>query len=308
MGASVVGSLKTIMLIVLLFGTGAWLWWGMEASTYSRWWQEGKMSLVVPEAGLGWAQGGAMVVGIFSTQAYLQPIFASRSARAAKSGSITAGILIILIGLVSAWIGLYMHDAHPDLTPREAIPQFFLMHSPAWLAGAAYAVILLSVVMTGAALTLSIATIINRDIIQRYSNHFREESRNMALSRYLILGVIGLSYAIVCWDDQAKILHWAFLAMTLRGVTIFFPVMFFLFRIQPVHERWAVAAVWGAPLFSLCWTWWLLRITGIDPLVVSGIWSAATLFIGWLSMKRSTRHELTLRQVDSYKETPTPPA
>jgi SSS family solute:Na+ symporter len=237
-----------------------------------------------------------MVVGIFSTQAYVQPIFASRGTREARSGAVTAGVIIVLIGLVSAWIGMFMHDLHPALSPREAIPQFFLLHAPAGVAGAAYAIILLSVVMTGAALTLSIATILNRDLIQRYTARFCEEGRKMAVSRFLILAIIAISYAIVCWDDQAKILHWAFLAMTLRGVTIFFPVMFFLFHIHPVHPKWAVAAVWGAPLFSLVWTWWMLPIAEIDPIVVSSIWSALALLAGWLYGKRQTSRELALDQ------------
>jgi SSS family solute:Na+ symporter len=115
----------------------------------------------------------------------------------------------------------------------------------------------------------------------------------------LILTIIAISYAIVCWDDQAKILHWAFLAMTLRGVTIFFPVVFYLFHIHPVQSNWAVAAIWGAPVFSLVWTWWLLPVTGIDPIVVSGIWSALALLAGWWYWKREARRDLALQQADA---------
>jgi solute:Na+ symporter, SSS family len=287
MGASIVGTLKTVMLILLLLGTGAWLWGQLGGETIVRWWQQGRLSLVVPEVGLGWVQGASMIVGIFSTQAYLQPIFASRSEREARSGSVAAGLVIILIGLVSAWIGLYMHDTHPELAPREAVPMFFLTHAPSWLAGAAYAVILLSVVMTGAALALSIATILNRDVIQRYTARFRSEESRLRLSRALILGVIAVAYALVCLDENALILHWAFLAMTLRGVTIFFPVLFSLFHISPVERRWAVLAVWGAPLLALAWAWWLLPATGIDPLYVSGLWSAAALLAGRMTARKT---------------------
>ena len=298
MGASVVGTMKTMMLILLLFGTGAWLWWSSDADTYLRWWQEGKITLTNQEAGLGWTQGLSMLVGIVSTQAYLQPIFAGRGVKEARNGAIIAGIVTILIGLVSAWIGMFMRDAVPNLVPREAIPHFFLSQTPSWVAGAAYAIILLSIVMTGAALTLSISTILNRDVIQRYSSRFRSERLSLLLSRTLILAVIAISYALVCLDDQALILHWAFLSMTLRGVTIFFPILFFLLEWKPISEKWATVAIWGAPLFSLVWTWWLLPMTGIDPLLASGIWSVAALLIGWWQLKNNKEKHLHWQQTD----------
>lgn len=285
MGASLVGTMKTVMLIVLLFITGVWLFAQTSGETYLRWWAEGRFSLLLPEAGLGWVQGAAMVVGIFSTQAYLQPIFASLNAREAKKGTVTAGIVIILIGVLSAWIGLYMYETHPDLVPREAIPQFFLTYAPNWFAGAAYAVILLSVVMTGAALTLSIGTIINQDVIQRYTKRFQTERAKLAISRSLIFGVILAAYLIVCADTNSLILQWAFLAMTLRGVTIFFPVMLYLFRFGPIESRWAELAIWGAPLLALLWSWFGLPLTGIDPLYLSGLWSLAALLIGKMKSK-----------------------
>jgi SSS family solute:Na+ symporter len=221
--------------------TAVWLWWNGSADDYLRWWSEGRFSLVAPEANLGWAQGAAMVVGIFSTQAYLQPIFASYNVHEARKGAVWAGVTIILIGLVSAWIGLFMHDAHPELAPREAIPQFFLRYAPLWFAGGAYAVILLSVVMTGAALTLSIATILNRDVIQRYTVRFRSDASKLALSRGLILTVIVASYVIVCLDSNALILHWAFLSMALRGVPFFspsYPICSALDRLTTAGQQW----------------------------------------------------------------------
>jgi SSS family solute:Na+ symporter len=285
MGASLVGTLKTAMLILLLCCTAVWLWWNGSADDYLRWWSEGRFSLVAPEANLGWAQGAAMVVGIFSTQAYLQPIFASYNVHEARKGAVWAGVTIILIGLVSAWIGLFMHDAHPELAPREAIPQFFLRYAPLWFAGGAYAVILLSVVMTGAALTLSIATILNRDVIQRYTVRFRAEASRLALSRGLILAVIAACYVIVCLDSDALILHWAFLSMSLRGVTIFLPVVSYLLRFGPIDRRWATIAVWGAPIAALLWGWLALPVTGIDPLYIGGLWSLSALLLGKVTMK-----------------------
>jgi len=290
MGASVVGSMKTVMLAILLLLTGVWLGWQGDGEMYLRWWTEGRLTLFAPEANLGWAQGGAMVVGIFSTQAYLQPIFASQNDAEARTGSLVAGAVIILIGIISAWIGLFMKDAHPSIVAREAIPQFFLRYAPDWISGAACAVILLSVVMTGAALTLSITTILNRDVIQRYSLRFRSATRELAVSRALILLIIAAAYGIVCLDSGALILQWAFLAMTLRGVTVFLPILFYLLRLGPIDSRWAAIAVWGAPMTALAWTWGGMPFTGVDPLYVSGFWSLGALCAGkWTTKTPSLR-------------------
>nr|WP_277603123.1 sodium:solute symporter family protein [Brevibacillus sp. SYP-B805] len=279
MGASLVGTIKTVLLIGVLFLTGGWLFTEMASAAYLRWWEEGRLSLFAGDPAAGWAQGAAMFIGIFSTQAYIQPIFASRSAQAARRGAFMAGAVIILIGLCSAWIGLYMHDIHPDLPPRSALPQFFLLHAPPWFAGIAYAVMLISVVMTGAALALSIGTILNQDVIQRFTTHLVRESAKLAVSRALILLVIALAYALVCLEADSLILHWAFLAMTLRGVTIFLPLMCYLLRLGPLDHRWVAWSVWISPMVALLWTWWGQSATGIDPIYVSGLWSAATLLM-----------------------------
>ncbi|UFJ39199.1 hypothetical protein LOK74_14090 [Brevibacillus humidisoli] len=268
MGASLVGVVKTFMLLGLLLGMGIWLFGSLPLSAYQVWWEAGRLSLFADGVSAGWAQGMAMVIGIFSTQAYLQPVFAGRDVAAARIGSTTAGIVVILIGLISAWVGLFMHDIHPDIVPREAIPQFFVLHTPAWITGGAMAVILLSVVMTGAALVLSIGTIVNQDVIQRFTTRFSSDQQQVMLSRLLIMLFICLAYWLVISHTDSYILDWAFLSMTLRGVTVFFPVVLYLLGFQPVSRRSATIAVWGGPITALLWAAIAYANTGIDPLYV----------------------------------------
>lgn len=279
-GASMVGTLKTALLALLLFGAGVWLTLRLPAAEYLRWESEGRLSLFGGGAASSWAQGGAMVIGIFSTQAYLQPIFAGRTTRSARIGAFAAGSVIIAIGVMAAWIGMFMRDTHPHIEAREAISQFFFLYAPPWLTGGALAVILLSVVMTGAALALSIGTVLNQDVIQRVTRRFAGDEASLRLSRLLIVAVMLLAYAIVCSNANSLILEWAFLSMTLRGVTLFFPVLFFLLRIGPIERRWAEWSVWGGPLVALGWAWLGLKPTGIDPLYLGGLWSLLTLVLG----------------------------
>lgn len=279
-GASQVGSLKTVLLVTLLAGTGIYLAYDLPISTYQKWYMEGRLSLAPDGAGSAWAQGGAMVIGIFSTQAYLQPVFAAKSTRDARNASFITGLIIILLGLLSTWIGMFMHEQDSQLSPRHAITQFFLDYTPAWVGGTAYGVILLSVVMTGAALALSIGTIINQDVIQRYTDRFRRERDKLGLSRLFIFLSILLAYLIVCTSENSLILEWAFLSMTLRGVTLFFPIMAYLLKFGAVDPRWATFSIWGAPIVSLVWAWTLFPVTGIDPFYIGGTVSLLGLLIG----------------------------
>lgn len=285
-GASRVGSLKTLLLMCLLVGTGIYLAYALPFPTYEKWYAEGRMSLWSSGAGSAWAQGGAMLIGIFSTQAYLQPIFAAKSPADARKGSFIAGTLIMVIGLLSTWIGMFMHEQNPSLPPREAITAFFYLYTPDWVAGSAYGVILLSVVMTGAALALSIGTIFNQDVIQPYTSRFQQDWAKVGLSRFFIFLSIALAYLIVCSSANSLILEWAFLSMTLRGVTIYLPVMAYLLKFGAIHPKWVTVSVWGAPISSLVWTWTLLPTTGIDPFYIGGGVSLAALMIGkWSQLK-----------------------
>lgn len=292
MGASMVGTLKTLLLLLMLLGAGGYLLDWTDGAMLGAWQAEGRLSLFAAGAAAGLAQGGAMFVGIFSTQAYLQPIFAGRSDQDARRGAWAAGLVIMVLGLLSAWIGLYMHQVNPQLPPRQAVPKFFLTMLPDVLAGAAFAVILLSVVMTGAALTLSIATILNQDVLQRLSSRVETDKAKLAASRLLIVGVVLIAYTLVCLSPDSYILEWAFLSMTLRGVTIFLPILCYLLAWGPLEPRWAERAIWGAPGISLVWVWLGQPLTGIDPFYPGAAWSLLTLLAAKAAMNRkpTTKH------------------
>lgn len=291
-GASHVGTLKTVLLLIMLAGTALFLGMDIPGITYTKWWMEGRFTLVSDTASAAWAEGGAMIIGIFSTQAYLQPIFAGKKTTDARNGAFVAGVVIMLIGLVSTWIGMFMHEHHALIPPREVITQFFILYTPPWIAGSALGVILLSVVMTGAALALSIGTILNQDVVQRYTKRFKSEEAQLGVSRVLIGLSILLAYLFVVIETNSYILEWAFLSMTLRGVTIFLPVIVYLLRTKSIHPGWIAASVWGAPISTILWAWLAMDATQIDPFYIGGSWSFITLLIG-----KYTQHKKTLASI-----------
>lgn len=167
----------------------------------------------------------AMVVGFFSTQAFLQPLFSARDDRSARRGSLLAGVLIPVFGLMGAAIGLNMHVLNPNLNSVEALPYFLFNYLNPWLGGLAIGTILFSVITSGAALTLSMSTLITRDIIETKWPDLSPRQL-MILSRTLIpaIGLLALLFAL--YNANTLILDWTYFSNLIRGVTVFVPFMF----------------------------------------------------------------------------------
>jgi len=225
------------------------------------------------------ASGISVVAGFISTQTYLQPVFAGRDVRSARQGVILAGFLIALVGLAAAVIGLYMRATHPEIKPGSALPLFLLDYLNPWLGGAALATLLVSLVMTGAALCLGVGTILARDIYGRYRPG-AADGEMLRISRLLVLLVAAASLIFILFNMDSMILKWAYLSMALRGVTVFLPLLGAVFAARFLTPATGVRAVALAPLLAVLW--FLIFPGGGDPLYVGLCLSALFLTAGAL--------------------------
>ncbi len=107
----------------------------------------------------------SMLVGVISTQTYLQAVFSARDRRAARAGALWSALLIPPLGLFGIAVGLYMRQADPFLASVKALPAFLQGHLPPLFAGAAFAALLIAAVGTGAGLTLGVATTLRVDVL-----------------------------------------------------------------------------------------------------------------------------------------------
>lgn len=229
----------------------------------------------------------SVLIGFASTQTYLQPVFAAANTRAARRGAVFAGLFIPVIGIASVLVGMFMRAENPHLNPAAALPHFIFNYMPPWLGGITVATLLISLVLTGAALSLGISTVLGRDLYSRFRP--AAKSKEMLLvSRVLVL-LVGIGVLVmVTANVHSLILHWAFLSMALRGVTVFVPLAAAIFlagRLDPFLGRTAVAI---APLLTIVWAF--IFPDKIDPLYVGLIISAGILVLGSFRAKANDTH------------------
>jgi len=186
----------------------------------------------------------AMIVGVISTQSYMQGVFAARDVKSAVKGCVISGLTIIFIGLPPVLIGLYMRAAQPDLLPIYSLPYYLCEYMPDWLGGAGIAAILFSAVGSVAGLSLGMGTTLTKDVFSYLFNIC--EKKQLKLDRAItgsaiIFGALGgLLYS------DSLVLNWNYLSMDLRGMTIFVPMSFIIFFGRHIPKKAGMAAMAGA--------------------------------------------------------------
>ncbi len=168
----------------------------------------------------------SMLVGVVSTQTYLQAIFSARDAKRARRGALFSAVLIPPLGLLGVTVGLYMRQSSPQLESALALPTFILQHFPVVFAGVAFATLLIAAVGTASGLALGVATTLKIDVLgRRLSGHVRE----LFYFRGLTATVVLVAFVLLLFNLGSAIMDWSFLSMGLRGATLFFPLLFAIF-------------------------------------------------------------------------------
>lgn len=221
----------------------------------------------------GLAEGFSVIIGFISTQTYLQAVFAGKDARASRTGVLLTAGLIPVIGLACTFIGMYMGIVFPGLSPANALPHFAVVSLPPYIGGVLIGTLIVSLIITGAGLTLGAATILVQDLGPKV---FKLKPNLTALRVTVVLVTLG-ALMLVLADTHALILKWAFLSMALRGVTVFVPLVIAVFCKGRVSPKNGVRAVALAPLGAI--TWYLMGSPLIDPLYIGILLSFVLLLV-----------------------------
>lgn len=121
---------------------------------------------------------------------------------------------------------------------------------PGILKGISLGTLFIASVGTGAGLALGIATVINRELIQKEGKQQRLSAD--VINKLLIVVVLALATALSCVPGLGNtILKFAFMSMGLRGCTVFAPLCFLLWAKGRIKGNYAFVSIIGGSLVAL---------------------------------------------------------
>lgn len=223
----------------------------------------GGLNIFARGTGKELAGGISVFIGVLSTQTYLQAMFAGKDARTSRKGAWLAAAMILPVGLMGFFVGLYMRFQHPGMDSAQVLPVFILQYLPPWFGGIAFGGLLLSVIGGGAGLVLGISTVISNDIYLRLIRPRATEREKLWVNRGTIVVVVSLVVYYLLGGTSLLMSDLTYLSMGLRGATIFLPLLgaLFLRKWVPVWAGYALITV-GAGTVVL---WFLLGDKAVDP-------------------------------------------
>jgi SSS family solute:Na+ symporter len=186
----------------------------------------------------------SLLVGVISTQTYLQSIFSARDTVAARNGALISALLMPPLGLLGIAIGLYMRVHAPGIDSAKALPLFLARHFPPPLAGVAFAALLITAVGTAAGLAMGVGTTLYVDVVSKLR---QTDEHELPLMRLLTLGALLASFAVLLSDPTSAIMKWSFLSMGLRGATLFLPLLLAIFLGERTSARGGAISIYAAP-------------------------------------------------------------
>lgn len=223
----------------------------------------------------------SMLVGVISTQTYLQAVFSARDSSVARRGALLSAALIPPLGLFGILVGLYMRQTAPDLQSALALPTFLLQQLPAGFAGIAFATLLIAAVGTASGLALGVATTLKVDILRRWLGN---RTSDLRLFRLFTVAVVLSAFCLLLSNLGSAIMEWSFLSMGLRGATLCFPLLFAVFLPRANLRRAAIISVLSAPPAVILVGFY--PVTKIPPLFV-GLGLSLGIFLAILALQRS---------------------
>ena len=266
-GAGMAGLLKILLIFSTIFVGGIisfmdlGQWQGLKAtfpeypwfSLFGRGVEDGLFSLV------------SMIVGVISTQSYVQSIFSAKDSKTAAAGCISAALVVIPVGLPSVMIGMFMSKMHPEINSIDALPMYLVTYLPEWLGGIGLGAILISAMGSLSGLALGVGTMISRDLVK---NIWKGASSTNLLwaSRISVLLVTICAIVFVFFHLDSSVLEWNYLSMALRGSGIFLPLTFAVFFTGKVNRKFGIMAIIGGIAVACLWKYiapW--KINGLFP-------------------------------------------
>ena len=285
-GAGLVGISKTVLLYVAIGACGVMalvLYGGVGAFT-SALPAQTYFNLTARGAPVDLGAGLSLLLGVLTTQAYIQAIISAKSVRVSRRGALISAALIPLVGVGSIFVGMYMKLCYPGISPASALPFFILEKMPPILAGGILGTLLIALVGTGAGVSLGLSSMLCNDIYKVYINKKASDRASLVMSRLIIVLILVCAALFSTGNLGTLILSWSFMSMGLRGAVAFVPFCMALFLPGRVSRRNAIAAIITGPVLVLIGKF-ILPAT-IDSLFLGVAGAALVTAFGLISGRR----------------------
>lgn len=216
----------------------------------------------------------SMLVGVLSTQTYLQAIFSACDGKSARRGALLSAAIIPPLGILGILVGLHMRQVQPELKSALVLPSFIMQSFPEVLAGIAFATLLIAAVGTASGLALGVSTTLKIDLWDKRG----KAEEGLLFFRLLTAGVVLAAFFLLLGNLGSAIMDWSFLSMGLRGATVCFPLLFAVFFSTTRLRRAGALAIVIAPACVILSG--VLGITLIQPLYLGLLTSLLLLLAG----------------------------
>ncbi len=252
-GSGIVGAVKMVLLgvSILLCSFVALHSCGGLSALFSSLPRERYFNLFADGVAQGLSEGLSTMLGIMVAHTSIQAVLAGRSDRSVRTGSLLSALIIPVIGLGSVIVGMYMRINFPEMAPLEAFPRFVLVELPPLVSGIVLGVLLLNVIVAGAALTLPISTVLVNCVYKSLSKNKDDDRRTLLISRLIIFICLLIILFISFGDLKALLLQWSYTSLAMRTAATLLPLSCALFLKGKVDKRIVICTSLAGVLINI---------------------------------------------------------
>ncbi len=200
------------------------------------------------------SSGFSLIIGVLSTQIYIQALYAAQDEGTARRGAFLGALLMPPLGILGILIGLSVRSLGVELPPSQVLPYFLTTFFPPFVSGLLWGGILITIIGCAAGLSLGMATNVIHDLLlPRLPRKMIEKTSPLLLDRLGVLFIVICCTGVALTSGNAFILQWSYISMGLRGAGSFFPLFFGVLFPRFLPPLWALASSLGGIGGTLLW-------------------------------------------------------
>jgi Na+/proline symporter len=131
-------------------------------------------------------------------QAYFQRLLGARSARDGRTGVLVAAALMVPVYIFVPMLGIAAHYLFHGISAASVFPQLMISEFPTPVGVLLYAAITSALMSSAGGTTLSAASNVTQDVYVRLIKPDAGKERQVLVARLSVVGLIVLSYLLLC--------------------------------------------------------------------------------------------------------------